>query len=340
MQFQTICHNPAHTGSHKLYYYPATGDEGSRSLFHCYTQCGDSFDIYTLIMRAKHCSFFEALCFIEDTLHLSLDRRVGFLASPAEKLLDDWDVLNKYAPSAQNGRSAPSPYKCLPNTLVDFYTRYHPLEWLKEGISPEAMDRYNIRFNTVDNEIIIPHYDINGNLIGIRSRSLDPVKVASGNKYMPTQLEGKDFRHALRYNLYGLDKCKAAIQRTGKIMIAESEKACLLGYSYYGEDNFIVSVCGSNITNYQRDMILGLKVREVFIAFDKEYHEAFTPESDRYADKLLRLAGMFSPYATTYCLYDTEGLLMYKDAPVDRGREVLEKLMSRKFEIETRVEAT
>lgn len=61
MVFQTICHNPPHTGSHKLYYYPD-------GWFHCYTQCGDSFDIYTLVQRARHCSFSEALGFISSVL--------------------------------------------------------------------------------------------------------------------------------------------------------------------------------------------------------------------------------------------------------------------------------
>lgn len=38
LAFQTVCHNPAHHGSHKLYFYPDSCQ------FHCYTHCGDSFD--------------------------------------------------------------------------------------------------------------------------------------------------------------------------------------------------------------------------------------------------------------------------------------------------------
>ena len=84
MVFQTICHNPPHTGSHKLYYYPD-------GWFHCYTQCGDSFDIYTLVQRARHCSFSEALGFISSVLGLSDTQRKGF----APSRMADWDILDR-----------------------------------------------------------------------------------------------------------------------------------------------------------------------------------------------------------------------------------------------------
>ena len=41
---QTICHD-GH--SHKLYYYNNT------KLFRCYTNCGDAFDIFDLVLKVK-----------------------------------------------------------------------------------------------------------------------------------------------------------------------------------------------------------------------------------------------------------------------------------------------
>ena len=41
---KTICHNG---NSHKLYYYNNT------QLFHCWTNCGDSFDIFDLVSKVK-----------------------------------------------------------------------------------------------------------------------------------------------------------------------------------------------------------------------------------------------------------------------------------------------
>ena len=109
-------------------------------------------------------------------------------------------------------------------------------------------------------------------------------------------------------------------------------------YTMYKEGSFTVALCVSNISTIQRDIVLSLGVKEVFLALDKEYEEAYTSEADQYADKLIRLAGMFTPYVTTWILFDTQGLLRKKDSPTDRGRKVLEELMKTKFEIETKKE--
>lgn len=324
--FQTICHNPPHTGSEKLYYYPDSG------LFHCYTHCADSFDVYELIMRSQHCSFRAALSFVQQTLGIVMERKTGF----ETKTIDDWSLLERYGRIKQTKiLSGFDGWTVLPSSLIDFYSPACPVEWQQEGITEEAARRFQIRSDVSRDEIIIPHYNLEGQLVGIRSRSFDPEVVASGNKYMPTRLEGRDFRHALKYNLYGLNVIQDVVRRTGKIVLAEAEKSALQSYSYYGECSFTAAVCGSNISNYQRDLIVSLGVQEIFLAFDKEYHEAYTEESDRYSDKILKLAGLFTPYARVYVLWDVGHLLDYQDSPFDKGKEVLEQLMKRKFEITT-----
>lgn len=180
-------------------------------------------------MRSKKCSFLEALHYIQSVLHLETERKVGFLyeeeAEPERT--DDWELLNKYERLMQGRRPKQElAYARFPPTLIDYYSKVYPVEWQRDGISCEAMDKFNIRFSVVNNEIIIPHYDISGELVGIRSRALDVAKVNAGFKYMPTQLEstdGKDFRHSLRNHLYGLDKNKEAIKRIGKCLISEGE---------------------------------------------------------------------------------------------------------------------
>ena len=44
--YRTVCHNKTN-GSFKLYYYHEAQQ------FHCYTECGDTFDIYELVIRTK-----------------------------------------------------------------------------------------------------------------------------------------------------------------------------------------------------------------------------------------------------------------------------------------------
>lgn len=330
--FQTICHNPAHCGSYKLYYYPDSKQ------FHCFTQCSCNFDLYELVMRSKKCSFFEATQYIGATLGLSDPSKLGFFSREEEQeqeQTDDWEILNRFTARRNQLTKIAAPYQKYPLSILEYWNRLSPVEWLREGISSQAIERFSIRFSVADNEIIIPHFDSQGNLIGIRSRALDKQRVLEGKKYMPTYLEGSDFRHAIRNNLYGLHIVAPAVRRSKKILLCESEKAAMQSYSFYGEDSFTVAVCGSNISSAQRDTVLSLGVKEVFIGFDKEYKIAYSPQSDAYAEKLIRLASMFSPFVTTYILFDTKDLLGYKDAPTDRGQAVLEELMKTKFEIET-----
>lgn len=50
----------------------------------------------------------------------------------------------------------------------------------------------------------------------------------------------------------------------------------------------------------------------------------------------MKLAAKFTPFMRVYVLWDTKGLLDFKDSPADKGKEVLEELMSNKIEIGTR----
>ena len=44
---------------------------------------------------------------------------------------------------------------------------------MQENITKNSMDKYNIRYSISQNKIVIPHYDINNELIGIRGRALN-----------------------------------------------------------------------------------------------------------------------------------------------------------------------
>ena len=47
------------------------------------------------------------------------------------------------------------------------------------------MKKYNILYSTWQQKIIIPHYDMNNNLVGVRSRALLPDDIELFGKYAP-----------------------------------------------------------------------------------------------------------------------------------------------------------
>ena len=82
-----------------------------------------------------------------------------------------------------------------PKGILNVFDKYYPIEWIKDGISRKTMDKYDISFSTTQNKIIIPHYNISGDLIGIRGRTLNHDEEEKYGKYMPIQIENKMLLH-------------------------------------------------------------------------------------------------------------------------------------------------
>ena len=209
-------------------------------------------------------------------------------------------------------------------------------EWIKEGISVKTMKKYNILYSTWQQKIIIPHFDINNQLIGVRGRSLINEDIELFGKYTPFKIGRKFYNHSLGMNLFGLNHNIKTIQKKRKIMLVEAEKSVLQTDTMFGEDNFTVALCGSNLTDYQKGLILMLGVREVIIALDKQYEIIDSDECKKWAKHIKdKIIDKLSPFVTVSVLWDTNDLLRYKDSPTDRGKEILIQLMENKIYVGT-----
>ena len=324
LMFSTyICHGG---DSRKLYYYQET------KLFYCFT-CGSSYDVFELVKRAKKLETFrEAFDFIVQYFHF---KNTGFEDDSNKKLIDDWDIFQQIEDYEKEEKEAEPIQVIQENLLEYFYPMAAPMEWIKDGISPEVMKYFGIRIDTCFTKIIIPHRDINGNLIGIRGRSYNPVDLNNGCKYMPVMIEGVMYRHPLGRNLFGLYENKETIKKLKKVLICESEKSVMQAATMYGVDNcFIVATCGSNLSQDQIKLLMSLGIQEVILGYDKEYQGELGEQDElEYEQKLLKIIQPLSQYFNTYVIMDFDHLLNYKDSPTDRGRETLEKLMKKKIYI-------
>ena len=213
--------------------------------------------------------------------------------------------------------------------------------WIEDGIGIQAMHDFGISYYWLESYIIIPHRDKNGNLVGIRRRSLKQEDIDGGCKYMPLILENKSYSHPLGLNLYGLYECREAIKKHKKVVLVEAEKSVLLSRTYYGDESFTVATCGFNISQAQIDLILELGVNTVYLSFDKDYDPVDFDDIDennpeykafeRYRKRILSLAHKLTPYFTVYVLWDNARILEGKKcSPFDEGKEKLEELMRRK----------
>lgn len=331
--FKTVCHGG---NKYKLYYYHKGTDTYPPRIFHCYTDCGDTFGICELVLRAKRAqgiriTFYQALQFIASTTNNTVyTQKINISNQP--KVINDWEWIASF--KEKKIKKIPA-MNTISEFILEMFCYIPHEEWLKEGISRDSLMRYEIGYWAKENKITIPHRDMYGRLVGIRGRALNEEEIKAGCKYMPLKVEGNYLTHELGSNLYGLNVNLENIKRVKKIILFEAEKSCLLCDTYYGYNSFAVAVCGSNITLTQCNIIKCLGVRECMIAFDKEYEDPNSYKAEVYFNKLSELAKRLTPYMTVYLIMDVEGLLRLKDSPADRGKEVLEKLMKNKIEIKT-----
>lgn len=325
--FRTVCHGGK---SFKLHYFPEDKQ------FHCYTDCSCNYSVFDLVSKVRNLDFKQSQRFIANILNISNSfQEKGFKDNSSEK---DWLIINRY--KRINSRPKEVNVTFRDKNIINLFKPMYHYSWIQEGMSTEALEKFNIRFDICENRIIIPHYNIDDELVGIRCRNLNQEAIDNGYKYMPIKIQGDLYSHETRYNLYGLNKTKESIKKLKKVTIFESEKSVILSESIYGDNNFSVALGGSSLTVFHRDLLLSLGIEEVILAMDKE--NIADPKTDKEIEdninnikKLMKMALMFAPYVRTYIVFDEEGLLDYKDSPIDKGKEVLEKLMKSKYEIKT-----
>ena len=309
--FPTCCHNLT-GGSPKLYYYK------NSKLFKCYTQCGDSFDIFELIirmekLRGKDITIYDAIKKCEVSLNSFYECK--------EDLKDDIDFLYNILHRSTELVELPHLDKKIMNRFN--FDRNVLQIWEHEGISFETMKRYNIKYDPIQNCIIVPNYDIDGNLISIRGRFLDEQAEA---KYKPIIYERKILSHPSSLALYGLNITKDAIKKSKSAIIFESEKSVMMMDTYFGEKNNSVAVLGNSISSQQIRLLAQLGTNEVVLAFDRDYFDY--KSMDKVRLKYAAIAKSLRIYFNVSYIIDLNcRLLHYKDSPIDRGKDTFEKLL-------------
>lgn len=316
--YPTVCHNPVGKGSFKLYYYKNT------NMFKCYTECHSMFDIFELIIKIEEIKGNK----IGKIKALEI---AGFEinSSDADELASD-SIITEMAHITEINYTEPIDLNNLDLKPIDasfMDDRYifdiNALQcWVREGININTMLYYHIAYDSVDNCIIIPHYDTEGNIVGIRGRFLGQDAVA---KYQPIIYNGKQYNHPTGKTLYGFYQNKKAIAMTKTCIIFEAEKSVLMMDTIYDKNNISVAVCGQTITREQIQMLVGLGVANVIIAFDADYqgYSAAQEKLEEYKKK----ARLLQTYFNVSIIIDYHNRLGYKDSPIDKGEQLFNELM-------------
>ena len=226
-----------------------------------------------------------------------------------------------------------------------------------DGIPLQQLIDFNVAYYPKRGTIILPHHNINGEIVGLYERSFAPtqeemrkifgygpkewiedksawaaIHYAPKSKYMPLWKEGK-YRDKEKpcwsfpnsRNLYGLHKAKEAIRESGKAIIFEGAKSVMLAHAYGYP--FAVASHTFGASESHLAMLIQAGAKEIILAFDKQYREPKGREWDTYEQRTQRLAGRVRRFVKVSRICDREGAFLgYKDAPIDNGKAAFESL--------------
>ena len=338
---KTICHCGE---SHKLYYYENT------KLFKCFTDCGgEAFDIFDLVCRNKNSLGELKSYYTKEGLLAGRDWEMydaiefvatyfGFTEQSfdfKDNQLSDWKILDNYKRiQNQEIQKQEVEMQIYDASILQYLPHPEIMPWIREGITQEIMENRGICFNPKTYGIIIPHFNIDNQLIGIRERTLIKENEKYG-KYRPAIINGKMYNHPLGFNLYNLNNSKNAIKIIKKAIVFEGEKSCLQYASYFGKESDIsVACCGSSLINYQVQLLLELGVEEIIVAFDKQFQTIEDKEWEKLTKNLYNIHDKYGRFTQISYIFDLADKLPYKASPTDCGPEIFMDMYKERVVIE------
>ena len=299
----TICHNEDHhQASHKLYLYK---NVDTTPLFTCYTECGETFNIYTFLqkywsLRGEELSYRDAF----KKFH-GVDYNQQFVIDTKEIIYNEKFINPVEVQLTGYGTG-----------VLDMFQTKETDPWALEGIDLEILKKYKIGYSKSYEGVTIPHFDWRGRFVGLRVRTYNAEK-AKYAKYMPAHIGNILYRHPLSMNFFGLFQNQTNIKKAKTAILVESEKAVLQWDSMSEDPNIALAVCGSSISKWQMDMLVYfLGVERVYIAFDKEY-SSYT-EAFKYVEKIKKQVNFLLNFADVYVLIDEQNKFKHKESPFDR----------------------
>lgn len=318
----TICHNLPGEGSRKLYWY-----QNSKN-FHCFTECGESFDIYTLIIKVQA---------IQNKVNFDLNTAIRWVAQKIgitgeildfnEPSLEDWTILKNYDRiqdiELNNQNIILKEYD--DSILSRFNYDILIAPWIKENISIDAIKTANIGYYPGEDIITIPHYDKNNRFIGLRGRTVCQDVAEMYGKYRPLNINNILYSHPLGMNLYGLNWAQENIKKYKKAIVVESEKS-VLQYMSFAEP-IAVACCGSAFSSYQFKLLKEAGAEEIIIAFDKDFVEIDDDIFNRQVKNLINIHKRFGQYCTISFIFDKKNnILPQKSSPTEFGIDTFMKM--------------
>lgn len=266
-------------------------------------------DLFSLISTHVGLKYGEVL----KTVQIMIGKKINGTYESKEENLFDGFFNDVYIPYEEEREEI-----IYDKSILEQYSKYKwNLRFLKDGILPSSQYKFNIGYDEASNRITIPHFDIDGNLIGVMGR-IDS-DIPTNYKYLPLVAFEK------HKNLYGLYQNKEYIKENKEVYLFEAEKSVMLGHSL-GYRNFL-ALGGNSISKIQVEMLLRLGVERFIISLD----EGLDIEIIKKNIKTIKDCCFMRDDVKIGVILDKENKYMKKGSkvsPVDLGKEIFLKLCS------------
>ena len=266
---------------------------------------GRSGGLYQFVRDYFHCSATEAIDKLAAYAGYSGD-------STPSKRLSATSVAKRFQPARKQPKQAKG--TVLPQ---DYMKRYERREdklaaWISEGISPEVLDKWQVRYDSFSDRLVYPVRNPDGTIVNVGGRTLDPAWKEKGlRKY------NYYFQFGTIQTIFGLAENRESILKSAEIILFEGCKSVLLADTW-GVHN-AGAILTSHLSQYQMQLLAQLGCSVVF-ALDKDVNIL--------ADKNIK---RLKSYVNVAYLRDFDNLLDEKDSPVDKGPEVFQKLYKKRL---------
>lgn len=334
-RYNTICHN-INGGGYNLAFNKET-----RS-FCCFSECSCSYSLLSLIKKRREllgepCSTYQSLKWLCNELGIEFNFKEEI--KQVNTNIYKWqNSLLKYTKNKNKNIEL----RVYNKKILNYFPKIYHTDWIDYGISEEVLDKYNIGWYNYKQQITIPCYRQNGDLIGIRIRNMNP---EIDIKYIPLQLlDGTEFNFPTNEVFYGENFNWTNIQRTKSVILVESEKTVMKYESWYGaKNNICLGLYGSVLSNTKLKKLLSWNCETFYICLDSDFESIEYSNNDekitsyeKFEKKVMNIYNKLKPYAkSVYVIYNNLGFEnCYKYSITDYTREQFEKIWNNKEKIE------
>ena len=276
-------------------------------------------DLFYLIQVTKKITFAETMKYVHKLLGLNYTFKKE---EPKEETVEKCNPLSIFQNVKKRRRSVNVlDFKPLDENVLEDYEPTIHIDLFREGIIGKTIKKFGLMYSYKWKRSIFPHrFWSTGELIGINARSsIENCEELGISKYFITPGMPKSI------NLYGLWENYKDIEKAGYITIFEAEKSVLKRDSL--NDSTGVALSGHSISDEQVRIILGLNIREVVIALDK----------DVPIEEVWHICEKFFHQRKVSFIWDKHNLLGAKDSPADSPNKVYEFLFKYRITYDERM---